>query len=377
MAAVDALLDALDRRIVVLDGAMGTMVQGLELADEAAWRGERFARPRALGQGLHRRARADHARRRSRSIHYQFLRAGADIVETDTFTATSVALADYGLADRVARHQPRRRAASRAAPPTRAERDDGKPRWVAGSIGPTTKSASLSPDVNDPGARSITFHELVAAFAEQARALIEGGVDLLLTETHIDTLNCKAALYAFEELFAQGVRRVPVIASVTIPDRSRPHAVGPDRRGVLQLDRRTHNLLAVSINCALGADDMRPHVAELARIAALPRRLLPERRPAERVRPVRRHARAHGERARRLRARGPVNLVGGCCGTRPEHIAAIARAVDATSRRARSRSRARYTRLSGLEPLTITPETNFIDRSASARTSPARPRSAA
>src|SRR5690606_2699184 len=144
---------------------------------------------------------------------------GADIVETDTFTATSIALADYGLQDavrdiNVAAAQAARRACERAM------KEDGRQRWVAGSMGPTNKSAALAPDVNDPGARSVTFRELVAAFGEQARALIDGGVDLLITETHIDTLNCKAALYAIEELFEQGVRRVPVIASVTIPDKS-------------------------------------------------------------------------------------------------------------------------------------------------------------
>jgi 5-methyltetrahydrofolate--homocysteine methyltransferase len=267
MSSVDRLKEALSRRIVVLDGAMGTMIQGLGLSDEAQWRGERFkdhghslkgcsdllviTQPQAI-----------------EDIHYAFLRAGADIIETNTFTGTSLALADYGLEGVVrelnlAGAQVARRAAARA------EKDDGRPRWVAGSIGPTTKTASLSPDVNDPGARAVTFRELVDAFAEQAKALIEGGVDLILTETHIDTLNCKAALYAFEELFAQGVRRVPVIASVTIPDRSGRTLSGQTVEAFFNSISHA-NLLAVSINCALGADDMRPHVADLARCAGIP-----------------------------------------------------------------------------------------------------------
>src|SRR5206468_12855112 len=187
------------RRIVVLDGAMGTMVQGLGLTDEAAWRGERFrdhTLPLKGCNDLLALTKPDAIE----DIHLAFLRAGADIVETDTFTATSLALADYGL-EAAARdiNLSAAKCARRAV--ERAIREDGRPRWVAGSIGPTTKSASLSPDVNDPGARSTTFAELAAAFGEQARALIEGGVDLILTETHIDTLNCKAALFAIEELF--------------------------------------------------------------------------------------------------------------------------------------------------------------------------------
>src|SRR5512146_129110 len=179
MSSVDALRDLLDRRIVVLDGAMGTMVQGLGLADEAVWRGERFKNHGYALKGCNDLLVLTQPEA-IEEIHLQFLRAGADIVETDTFTATSIALADYGLESvvhdlNVAAAQVARRAA------VRATAEDGRPRWVAGSIGPTTKSASLSPDVNDPGARAVTFRELARAFAEQAEALIEGGVDLLLT----------------------------------------------------------------------------------------------------------------------------------------------------------------------------------------------------
>ncbi len=251
----------------------------------------------------------------------------------------------------VAAAQVARRAAAQA------EREDGRPRWVAGSIGPTTKSASLSPDVNDPGARSVTFHDLVATFAEQATALIEGGVDLLLTETHIDTLNCKAALYAFEQLFEQGVRRVPVIASVTIPDRSGRTLSGQTVEAFFNSISHAQ-LLAVSINCALGADDMRPHVAEMARIAGMrvacyPNAGLPNEFGEYDDTPEH-MAGVLGAFARE----GMLNFVGGCCGTRPEHVGAIAKAVAGVKRRTVP-APPRHTRLAGLEPLTLTPESNF------------------
>nr|HEX4314151.1 methionine synthase [Kofleriaceae bacterium] len=357
MAGVDSLLDALDRRIVVLDGAMGTMVQGLGLADEAAWRGDVLRDHGHSVKGctdvlaLSRPADIE-------AIHAAYFRAGADIVETDTFTATSIALADYGLTSYVRDiNVAAARAARRAA--DAAERADGKPRWVAGSIGPTNKSASLSPDVNDPGARSVRFADLVAAYAEQATALIEGGVDLLLTETHIDTLNCKAALYAFEDVFARGGRRIPVIASVTIPDRSGRTLSGQTVEAFYASIVNMTPLLAVSINCALGADDMRPHVAELARIANVPVACYPNAGlPNEfgQYDDTPEHmANVIGGFARD----GLVNLVGGCCGTRPEHIAAIVAAVAPVRRRTIA-SPPRATRLAGLEPLNITADTGFV-----------------
>jgi len=356
MSSVEQLVETLDRRIVVLDGAMGTMIQGLGLADEAQWRGDRFKDHPVALKGCSDLLALTQPQA-IEDIHLAFLQAGAEIVETNTFTGTSIALADYGL-EHVVRDINLAGAfcARRAA--DRAQKADGKPRWVAGSIGPTTKTASLSPDVNDPGARAVTFRQLVDAFAEQARALIEGGVDLILTETHIDTLNCKAALFAFEELFAQGVRRVPVIASVTIPDRSGRTLSGQTVEAFYNSVAHA-NLMAVSINCALGADDMRPHVAELARsagvrVACYPNAGLPNEFGGYDDTPEH-MAKVLGSFARE----GMLNLVGGCCGTRPEHIAAIAKAVSDVPRRTVV-TPPRYMRLSGLEPLTITPETNFV-----------------
>ncbi|MBL0212367.1 MAG: methionine synthase [Myxococcales bacterium] len=356
MSSLDRLLDALDRRIVVLDGAMGTMIQALGLAEESQWRGERFKDHGHALKGCSDLLALTQPQA-IEDIHLAFLMAGADIVETNTFTGTALALADYGLEGAVRDINIAGATAARRAA-ERAEKADGKPRWVAGSIGPTTKTASLSPDVNDPGARAVTFRQLVDTFAEQARALIEGGVDLILTETHIDTLNCKAALYAFEELFAQGVRKVPVIASVTIPDRSGRTLSGQTVEAFYNSISHA-NLLAVSINCALGAEDMRPHVAELARsagmrVACYPNAGLPNEFGGYDDTPEH-MAKVLGSFARE----GMLNLVGGCCGTRPEHIAAIAKMVAEVPRRTIA-TPPRFMRLSGLEPLTITPETNFV-----------------
>ncbi len=354
--SVDELHDLLERRIVVLDGAMGTMIQGLGLAEEAQWRGDRYANHTHSVKGCSDLLVLTQPQA-IEDIHFKFLQAGADIVETNTFTATSIALADYALESDVrdinlAAAQVARRAAERAI------KADGKRRWVAGSIGPTNRAASLSPDVNDPGARAVTFRDLVTAFSEQARALIEGGVDLILTETHIDTLNCKAALYAIAELFEQGVRRVPVIASVTIPDKSGRTLSGQTVEAFFNSISHS-DLLAVSINCALGADDMRPHVAEMARIAGIrtacyPNAGLPNEFGEYDDTPEH-MAKVLGDFARE----GLLNIVGGCCGTRPEHISAIRAAVEGVAPRKRV-TPPHHMRLSGLEPLTITPETNFI-----------------
>ncbi|HUJ60372.1 MAG TPA: homocysteine S-methyltransferase family protein, partial [Kofleriaceae bacterium] len=354
MASADELRDLLERRIVVLDGAMGTMVQALGL-DEAAYRGQALRdHPHAVKGCLDLLAWT--RPEAIEGIHAAFLRAGADVIETDTFTATPIALADFGLEAHVRDiNVAAARVARRAA--DRAEREDRRPRWVAGSIGPTTRSASLSPDVNDPGARSVTFRELADGYAAQAEALLEGGVDLLITETHIDTLNCKASLFAIAELFERGARRVPVIASVTIPDRSGRTLSGQTVEAFYNSIAHSP-LLAVSINCALGADDMRPHVAELARIAGTrvacyPNAGLPNEFGGYDDTPAH-MAGVLGAFARE----GMLNLVGGCCGTRPEHIAAIRAAVDGVPPR-RVVQPPRYTRLAGLEPLTLTPDSNF------------------
>jgi len=352
----ERLRDALSRRILVFDGAMGTMIQGYELT-EADFRGQRYAdhgRPLQGCSDILSLTRPDVIA----AIHRDFLAAGADIIETNSFTATSISLADYDLAGEA---RAINLAAARAAREVVDEWNRGdprRPRFVAGSIGPTNKSASLSPDVNDPGARGIRFHELCASYQEQAAALLEGGVDLLLPETAFDTLNMKAALFAIARLFDQGARRVPVICSMTIPDRSGRTLSGQTLEA-FQISVEHADLFAVSINCALGAGDMRPYVEEMARLsphytACYPNAGLPNEFGQYDDTPEHMAA-VLGEYARS----GWLNLVGGCCGTRPEHITAIAAAVDGVAPRQPSRP-PRHTRLSGYEALTITPESNFI-----------------
>ncbi|MBP8807550.1 MAG: methionine synthase [Kofleriaceae bacterium] len=350
-----ALEAAFAERIIVLDGSMGVLLQGYGF-DEAAYRGERFA---DHGQPL--KGNMDllvlTQPQVIESVHDQYFAAGADIVETNTFTATTVAMADYGLPDHVVDdlNLAGARLARRAA--DRAEAADGRPRFVAGSMGPTNKTASLSPDVNDPGFRAITFAELADAYERQARALVEGGVDLLLPETAFDTLNLKAALHGIGRMFAAGVRRVPVIASVTITDRSGRTLSGQTLEAFYNsIDHA--DLFAVSINCALGADDLRPYVEELSRIAGrrtavYPNAGLPNEFGGYDDTPAH-MAGVLGDFARQ----GWLNLVGGCCGSRPEHIRAIAEAVRHLPPRQVARPEP-LTRLAGLEPLTLTRESNF------------------
>ena len=322
-SSLHPLQKLLQNRIVIIDGATGTTIRTYDMK-EADIRGTRFrdSKKDLLNNGdifsLTQPAMMG-------DIHRRFLEAGADIVETNTFGANAIAAEDYKFAAHivdlnVAAAQVARRAAERA------ERADGKPRFVAGSIGPTTKTASLSPDVNDPGFRAITFAQLVAAYREQTQALLDGGVDLLLTETHIDTLNMKASLFAIAELFDGGARRVPVIASVTIPDRSGRTLSGQNIEA-FYTSIANHDLFAVSVNCALGAEEMRPHVAELARlhpgrVMCYPNAGLPNEfggyddTPASMARVLAGFAED-----------GLLNLVGGCCGTTPAHIGAIHDAV--------------------------------------------------
>ena len=354
-SSIDVLRELLERRIVLLDGSMGVTVQRLGLSEEA-FRGEAFRdhdRPVAGCIDLLSISRPEAIV----DIHDQFLRAGADIVETNTFTATSIALEDYGLAHRARDINLAATACARRAVDA-ATAADGRPRWVAGSMGPTTKTGSLSPDVNDPGFRAVTFRQLVDAFKEQAIALIDGGCDLLLPETHIDTLNAKAALFAIAEAFDEGARRIPVMCSMTIPDKSGRTLSGQTIEAFYNSVSH-HDLLAIGINCALGAEDMRPHVEELSRVSRAPLICYPNaglpNEFGEYDDTPEHMARVLGSFARE----GWLNLVGGCCGSTPQHLAAIAAAVADARPRVPPRP-PRATRLSGLEPLTIGEGAPFV-----------------
>jgi 5-methyltetrahydrofolate--homocysteine methyltransferase len=351
-----ALLAEARKRILVLDGAMGTMIQGLQF-DEAAFRGARFA-------NFHRDLRGNNdlliltQPKAIEDIHAAYLRAGADIVATNTFSSTSIAQADYDLTDIV--YEMNRDGAKLArAAAMRVRAEDGKPRFVAGALGPTNRTASISPDVANPGYRAVSFDDLREAYGEQVKGLLDGGVDLLLVETIFDTLNAKAALYAIAEICeARGID-VPVMISGTITDKSGRLLSG-------QLPEAFWNSvqhakpITIGFNCALGAEDLRAHIADISRIAgtlvcAYPNAGLPNEFGQYDETPEY-MARLIGEFARD----GLVNIVGGCCGTTPDHIAAIAAAVAPHKPRVVPEIAPRL-RLSGLEPFELTPAIPFVN----------------
>ncbi|MCZ6792746.1 MAG: methionine synthase [Planctomycetota bacterium] len=347
----------LRRRILVLDGAMGTMIQDHDL-DEGGYRGERFRDHPVPLKGNNDLLSITQPRI-VEEIHRGYLEAGADLISTNTFTATSVSLADYGLEDRA--HEINLEAAriARRVADEYTRTSPGKPRYVAGSLGPTNKTASLSPDVNNPGYRAVSWDDLAATYGEQARGLIEGGVDLLLVETVFDTLNCKAALFAIGQVQKEKGSKVPVIVSGTITDASGRTLSGQTTEA-FWISVSHVPLLAVGLNCALGGQQMRPYVAELSELAPCftschPNAGLPNEFGGYDETPEY-MAGILGEFARA----GFVNIVGGCCGTTAEHIRAIAEAVRSHSPRAIPRV-AKRSRFSGLEAFVKTPETNFIN----------------
>ena len=356
MSRTARLKSLISERIVVIDGAMGTLMQAHGLT-EADYRGERFgSHPRDLKgcADVLCVTRPDVVQ----AAHRQYLEAGADVVETNTFNAQAISLADYELGPHVYDINVAGARAARAAVQAFAAEHPERECFVAGSLGPTSKTASLSRDVNDPGARAVTFDELEAAYREQARGLLDGGVDALLVETCFDTLNCKAAIFAIERLFDEGARRVPLMVSVTIFQDGRnlsAQTVEAFWNSVAHAD-----LLSVGINCSLGPPQMAPFLEELARIAPVPVSCypnagLPNAFGGFDETPEKMAADLH-----RFAARGWVNLVGGCCGTTPDHIRAIAGAVQGLRPREIPEIQP-FTRLSGLEPLTIRPDTNFVN----------------
>jgi 5-methyltetrahydrofolate--homocysteine methyltransferase len=353
----DQLRALFDQRILVLDGAMGTMVQRRKLT-EADFRGERFrAHSRDLqgNNDLLILTRPDVIR----EIHDEYLEAGSDLIETSTFSSTRIAQADYGLEDLAYELNVEGARLAREATDAWTKRTPGRPRFVAGALGPTNRTLSLSPDVNNPAYRASTFDEMRLAYAEQTRGLIDGGSHLLLVETIFDTLNAKAALFAIQEVFEEKGVRLPIFISVTIVDRS-GRTLSGQTIDAFWTSIAHARPLCVGVNCALGAADMRPYVEELSTIAdtyvsAYPNAGLPnafggyDEDPETTARLLREFAEA-----------GFVNLVGGCCGTTPDHIRAVARAVEGLPPRRVPERTDGFTRFSGLETLTIRPETNFI-----------------
>jgi 5-methyltetrahydrofolate--homocysteine methyltransferase len=355
--ATATLSEILGQRIMILDGAMGTAIQR-DRPDEAGYRGERFADWPSDVQGNNDLLTLT-APEIIAGIHREYLEAGADIIETNTFNANAISLSDYGMEELAYELNFESAALARREADAMAQRTPGQPRFVAGALGPTTRTASISPDVNDPGARNVSYDQLVAAYLEAARGLVDGGSDLIFIETIFDTLNAKAAIFAVETLFEEQGRRWPVVVSGTITDASGRTLSGQVTEAFWDSIRHV-SPLAVGLNCALGAKEMRPYIAEMARIAdsfvsCYPNAGLPnafgeyDEAPEETAAIVGEFAEA-----------GLVNLVGGCCGTTPEHIAAIAKAVDGKQRREFGPIPPAM-RLSGLEPFTITEDSLFVN----------------
>jgi 5-methyltetrahydrofolate--homocysteine methyltransferase len=355
--AGEALRAAARERILVLDGAMGTQIQGLGLEEDDftahgscachghAQKGNNdlliLTQPDAIEE-----------------IHYRYAMAGADIVETNTFSSTSIAQADYGMEDKVYDLNFNGARLVRKAL-DRATAEDGKPRFVAGALGPTNRTASISPDVNDPGYRAVSFDDLRIAYAEQLRGLIDGGADLILIETIFDTLNAKSAIFACEEVFAEKGVRLPVMISGTITDLSGRTLSGQTPTAFWYSVRHARPI-TIGLNCALGAEAMRPHLAELSEVSdtlicAYPNAGLPNAFGQYDESPEFMAAQVGA-----FAAEGLVNVVGGCCGSTPEHIRAIAAAVAQYKPRAIPEIEPRM-RLSGLEPFTLTPEIPFVN----------------
>lgn len=320
-----SIQDCLQARILVIDGAMGTMIQKQNPTEET-YRGERF-------KNWHKDVKGNNdllsltQPEMIMGIHRQYLEAGADIIETNSFSSTSIAQADYDMSElayelNVASAQCARRAADEYT-----QKNPDKPRFVAGAIGPLNKTLSLSPDVNNPGYRAVTFDEVAEAYTEQIKGLVDGGVDVLLIETIFDTLNAKAAIYAAKEFFRkQGRPELPIMISGTITDASGRTLSGQTLEA-FYISVRHANPLSVGLNCALGATQMRPHIEELSQIAecftsAYPNAGLPnafggyDEEPHETAHIIEEWAKS-----------GFLNIVGGCCGTTPDHIACIAKAV--------------------------------------------------
>jgi 5-methyltetrahydrofolate--homocysteine methyltransferase len=355
-ASSDAFATLLKQRLVIFDGAMGTMIQRHHLSEEQ-FRGERFKEWRSDLRGNNDMLVITQPQIIA-DIHRAYLDAGADVISTNTFNSTAVSQADYGMQSLVGElNLEAARLARQVADEVTAK--TGLQRYVAGALGPTNRTASLSPDVNDPGFRNITFDELVAAYSDVTRALLAGGVDMILIETVFDTLNAKAALFAVRQVFDEAGTELPIIVSGTITDASGRTLSGQTTEAFWNSIRHARPMV-VGLNCALGGKQLRPYIEELSRIAdtfvcAYPNAGLPNA--------FGEYDETGDETAEILRefaASGFVNMVGGCCGTTPEHIRAIVRAVAGITPRDVPRVESAC-RLSGLEPLTIDARSLFVN----------------
>lgn len=347
----------LSRRILILDGAMGTLIQRHKLTEEQ-FRGERFknvAKPQRGNNDLLSITQPEIIS----DIHRQYLSVGADIIETNTFNATSISMADYDMQSHVREiNLSAAKLARKVADEFTAKTPD-KPRFVAGSIGPTNKTTSMSPDVENPMYRAVTFDDMKASYKEQILALVEGGVDLLLLETVFDTLNAKAAIFAIQEVAAETGKDIPLIISVTITDKAGRTLSGQTLEAFVTSVSHA-NPLAIGLNCSFGARDMKPYLKELGRIApfyvsAYPNAGLPNQLGEYDETPEK-----MASQIREFIDEELVNIIGGCCGTTPEHIALYTELIEGKNPR-KPASQPEHLHLSGLEELKITPEINFVN----------------
>ena len=347
----------LRKRILVLDGAMGTMIQRYNLKEED-YRGEKFANSRSLQKGNNDLLNLTQPKIIS-DIHEEYLSAGADIIETNTFNGTRISQSDYGLEESV--HEINLMAAQIAknAADKFTELTPDKPRYVAGAMGPTNKTASMSPNVSDPGYRNVTFDELRDNYYEQALALIEGGVDILLVETIFDTLNAKAALFGINKLMEEKGKRIPVMISGTITDASGRTLSGQTLEAFFNSVSHI-DMLSVGLNCSLGAEQIRPHLAELSKIAPFNVSVYPNAGLPNQFGEYDETPEQMGIHIKDFLENNFVNIVGGCCGTTPDHIKVIADIAKSHNQR-NIPEKVNITELSGLEPIKISKLNNFVN----------------
>ncbi len=356
-APAKSIHQCLQERILIIDGGMGTMIQGYELK-EADYRGERFADwPSDLKGNNDLLVLTQPAI--IRAIHEAYLAAGADILETNSFNATRIAMADYQMEDLSAEINLASARLAREAADAWTAKDPSRPRFVAGVLGPTNRTASISPDVNDPGARNVSFDQLVSAYRESTLALIQGGADLILIETIFDTLNAKAAAFAVESVFDDLGRQLPVMISGTITDASGRTLSGQTTEAFYNAMRHVRPL-SFGLNCALGPKELRQYVEELARICETYVSVHPNAGLPNAFGGYDLEAEEMAVHIREWAEAGFLNLVGGCCGTTPEHIAAMGEAVAGCAPRALPEIPVAC-RLAGLEPLTLTPDSMFVN----------------
>ena len=355
---LEKLQEILQKRIMLIDGAMGTMIQQHDLSEED-FRAARFADYSQDVKGnndLLSLTQPDIIR----DIHRRFLGAGADMIETNTFNATSISQSDYGMESLVYELNLESAKLARELADEFTLRNTEKPRFVAGALGPTNQTLSLSPNVNDPGFRAITFNEVVTSYLEQIRGLVDGGVDLFVVETIFDTLNCKAAIFALEEYFRKSGKDYPIMISGTITDQSGRTLSGQTTEAFWISVSHSKNLLSVGLNCALGAQQMRPFVEELSKVASIPTSVYPNAGLPNEFGEYDETPKEFASYLQDFMHFGFVNLLGGCCGTTPEHISALSELVPRYEPRKLPPKRPGL-HLSGLEPLNITSLTNFVN----------------